>query len=308
MDAILLGILEGLTEFLPVSSTGHLILLSDRLGNGSEAHKTLDIVIQLGAVLAVALYYRARLAWLARGIVSRDPKSLRLALALAIAFMPAAVIGLLFHAWIKERLFGSVPVAWGLIAGGIVMVGVELFRKRTGAEGEDDLEAVTPRRALVIGLAQAFSLWPGASRSMTSIVGGQLAGLSTRAAAEFSFLLAIPTLGAATLYDFAKNGRALLAAPGGPLALALGLTAAFAVSLLVITAFLRYLRRIGLAPFGVYRVALGLVVLAFFSGAPSHPPLPSARPAEAPAAHAAPRALVYRRAPCPTRSTPPHAG
>ncbi|KYG03345.1 UDP-diphosphatase, partial [Sorangium cellulosum] len=247
-DAVLLGVLEGLTEFLPVSSTGHLILLGAWLGHESEAAKTLDIVIQLGAVLAVVVYFRERLAVTVRGIFRRDPDSLRLALALAFAFFPAALVGLLFHKAIKAHLFGPGPVAVALIAGGFLMIGVESARRRRPDQGAPRVEDVTLQRALAIGVAQCFSLWPGASRSMTTIVGGQLSGLSTAAAAEFSFLLAIPTLGAATVFDLAKNGRALLDAPGGAAALAVGLAVSFAVALLVIAVFLRYLKRYGLAP------------------------------------------------------------
>ena len=262
LDAVLLGVLEGLTEFLPVSSTGHLILLGAWLGHEDEAAKTLEIVIQLGAVLAVVVYYRARLRALLLGLARRDPASARLALALAIAFLPAALVGLAFHKAIKARLFGPGPVAAALIAGGVLMIAVEAARKRGTEPGLGRLEDVTPMRALTIGIAQCFALWPGASRSMTSIVGAQLSGLSTAAAAEFSFLLAIPTLGAATVFDMAKNGRALLEMPGGPTALAVGLVTSFAVALAVIAGFLRYLKRYGLAPFGWYRVALGAVVLA----------------------------------------------
>jgi undecaprenyl-diphosphatase len=259
LAAALLGVLEGLTEFLPVSSTGHLILLGDRLGKQDDATKTLEIVIQLGAVLACALFYRARLAKLAVGVARRQPGELRLLLALAIAFVPAAVVGLVAHRAIKDHLFKPLPVAAALILGGVVMIVVERRRRDGGLEG---LEHVTPRRALAIGLAQCFSLWPGASRAMTTIVGGQLAGLSTATAAEFSFLLAIPMLGAATLFDLAKNGKTLLAAPGGASALVIGLAVSFVVAFVVIAAFLRYLKRVGLAPFGVYRILLGVVVIA----------------------------------------------
>jgi undecaprenyl-diphosphatase len=264
--AILLGALEGLTEFLPVSSTGHLILLGEHLGSHGDAEKTLDIVIQLGAVIAVVVYYRARLGALIEGLLRRDPASRRLFLALAIAFVPAAVVGLALHKAIKERLFGAGPVAIALIVGGVLMIVIEWVRGRRRASTAtaplaQGLEAITPRRALVIGLAQCLALWPGASRSMTTIVGGQLTGLSTATAAEFSFLLAIPTLGAATAFDLVKNGPALLNAPGGGVALVVGLVTAFAVAMLVIAAFLRYLGRFGLMPFGVYRILLGAVVL-----------------------------------------------
>ncbi|WP_437851342.1 undecaprenyl-diphosphate phosphatase [Sorangium sp. So ce363] len=280
-DAVLLGVLEGLTEFLPVSSTGHLILLGAWLGHQSEAAKTLDIVIQLGAVLAVVVYFRERLSTTVRGMVRRDPDSLRLALALAFAFLPAAVVGLLFHKAIKAHLFGPGPVAAALIVGGFLMIGVESVRRRRPDQGAPRVEDVTLQRALAIGFAQCFSLWPGASRSMTTIVGGQLSGLSTAAAAEFSFLLAIPTLGAATVFDLVKNGRALLDAPGGIVALVVGLAVSFAVALLVIAVFLRYLKRYGLAPFGWYRVALGALVLWLWIASRS-------APAEAGAAAASP--------------------
>jgi undecaprenyl-diphosphatase len=259
--AFLLGVLEGLTEFLPVSSTGHLILLGSRLGYESETAKTLDVVIQLGAVIAVIVYYRARLAELVRGLFQRNPTSVRLAVALGIAFLPAAAVGFAFQKVIEKRLFGPIPVAQALIAGGVLMMGIELFRRRRGVAGEARLEAVTPRRALIVGIAQCFSLWPGTSRSMSTIVGGQLSGLSTATAADFSFLLAIPTLGAATMYKLGKSGGALLDVPGGASALIIGTVVSFVVALLVISAFLRYLKRFGLIPFGIYRIMLGAAVL-----------------------------------------------
>lgn len=283
LEAFLLGALEGLTEFLPVSSTGHLILLGSRLGYEDETSKTFDVVIQLGAVIAVVVYYRARLKGLLGGVLRRDPASMRLALCLGIAFVPAAVVGLLFQKSIERLLFGPIPVAEALIAGGVVMIGIEVWRKRRADPGKEALADVTPRRALAIGVAQCFSLWPGTSRSMSTIIGGQLSGLSTAAAADFSFLLAIPTLGAATMYKLVKNGRALLAAPGGASALAIGMVVSFVVALLVISAFLRYLKRFGLMPFGVYRIILGSVVLILAADHPTAP-LHAGDAAEAPSA------------------------
>jgi len=266
LDALLLGTLEGLTEFLPVSSTGHLILLGTVLGHNDDAAKTLDVVIQLGAVIAVVVYYRARISRLIRGLLHKDPASLRLTAALAVAFVPAAFVGLAFHRVIKERLFGPGPVGLALVVGGVLMMAVEMVRRRRGvtesaADDDAELADVTLGRAAVIGLCQCFALWPGASRSMTTIVGGQLAGLSTKAAADFSFLLAIPTLGAATVFDLVKGGSALFASPDGRASLGIGLSTSFVVALLVIAAFLRYLKRFGLSPFGLYRVALGALVL-----------------------------------------------
>lgn len=262
MDAFLLGLIEGLTEFLPVSSTGHLILLGNWLGHSDEASKTLDIVIQLGAVLAVVVYYRQRLWDLVKGCSKRDAASLQLGAAVAIAFIPAAVVGLLLHGIIKKHLFGPRPVGLALIVGGIVMLVVEVLRAKKEKPQVEDLGQVTLGKAFAIGVAQCFSLWPGASRSMTTIVGGQMVGLGTATAAEFSFLLAIPTLGAATVFDLYKNGRALLDSPAGPTSLVIGIVVSFVVAWVVIATFLRYLKRFGLAPFGVYRIVLGAVVLA----------------------------------------------
>ncbi|MBM4373728.1 MAG: undecaprenyl-diphosphate phosphatase [Deltaproteobacteria bacterium] len=258
--ALLLGLVEGLTELLPVSSTGHLILLDAVLAHEGEAAKTLDIVIQLGAVLAIALYFRARLTEHARGVLARRPESLRLASALALAFLPAAVVGLALHRWIKAHLFGPGPVALALALGGVAMLAAERWQR--SHPGESGLERVTWRSGLVIGLCQCLALWPGASRSMTTIVGGKLCRLDTRTSAEFSFLLALPTLGAATLFDLAKNGRLLLELPGGASALAVGTAVSFVVTWLVLDLFLKHVPRLGLAPFALYRLVLaGVVVL-----------------------------------------------
>jgi undecaprenyl-diphosphatase len=243
-----------------VSSTGHLVLLGHGLGHEDDAAKSLSIVIQLGAVVAVIVYFRKLLGDLARGILRREPDKLRLVLALGIAFLPAALIGFFFHGIIKDRLFGPVPVAIALVAGGVLMIGTELALKDKVVHDEG-VQSVTLKQALAVGAAQCLSLWPGMSRSMTTIVGGQIAGLKTATAAEFSFLLSIPVLGAATVFDLVKSRDVLLAAPGGGATLGAGLAAAFVVSLLVIAAFLRYLKRFGLVPFGIYRVLIGALVL-----------------------------------------------
>jgi undecaprenyl-diphosphatase len=262
LHAFLLGVLEGLTEFLPVSSTGHLFLLGLLFGHADEATKALDIVMQLGAVIAVIVYYRARLSSIARGVIKREPASLRLLLALALGFLPAGLVGLAFHKFIKSSLMSAGPIAGALIVGGIVMLVIEATRARKGDKGLDGLEHVSPKRALIIGVSQCFSLWPGTSRSMATIAGGQLSGLSTATAAEFSFLLAIPTLGAATVFDLIKHGHEIAAAPGGAIALFVSMSVSFAVALLVIAGFISYLKRFGLAPFGWYRIVLGVVVIA----------------------------------------------
>ena len=262
--AALLGLVEGLTEFLPVSSTGHLILVSHWLGSVDEGAKSFDIVIQLGAILAVVVHYRRLFADRVRGLLEGDPASRRLFGALAIAFIPAALVGLVLGKTIKRLLFGPLPVAAALLVGGIVMIVVERLRKARHVEGESGTEHVTFERALLIGVGQCFALWPGMSRSMSTIVAGQLAGLSTATAAEFSFLLSVPTLGAATLYEVFK-ARHELAHGGGAPQLVVGLVVSFVVAWLVIAAFLRYLSRRGLEPFGYYRIALAVLVLALSS-------------------------------------------
>lgn len=253
--ALLLGVVEGLTEYLPVSSTGHLVIVARLLGRQAGSF---EIVIQLGAILAVVVHFRALLASHVAGILARKKASIDFARAIAIGFVPIAILGKLFGHAIKDRLFHPVPIAIALAVGGALMIAIE---RRVAARGEEGLERVTPMRALYIGLGQCFALLPGASRSMCTIVAGRLCGLSNATAAEFSFLLGVPTLGAATLYEAWKS-RAELAQNGAP-AVALGLVTSFFVAWAVVAAFLRYLQSRGLAPFGVYRIVLAALVLAF---------------------------------------------
>ena len=176
--AILLGVVEGLTEYLPVSSTGHLALAGRMLGLPDDAAtSSFEIVIQLGAILAVVVHYRVLLTDRVRGLFQGEAISIRLAVALAIAFAPAAVLGLLFRKAIKEHLFKPLPIALALIVGGVIMIVTERLRARRAEPGEDGLERVTPKRALAIGLGQCLSLWPGSSRSMCTIVAGQFTGI-----------------------------------------------------------------------------------------------------------------------------------
>jgi undecaprenyl-diphosphatase len=260
LTAVLLGIVEGLTEYLPVSSTGHLILAGKLLGAEGPGLDSFEIVIQLGAVLAVVVEYRKLLAERAAGLFSGRPESRALLVALAIGFLPAAVIGLLFRKTIKAHLFGPLPVAAALLLGGVVMIVVERWRARRRITGLEGLEHVTPKRALIIGLGQCISLWPGSSRSMCTIVAGQFAGLSTATAAEFSFLLALPVLGAATLYEGFKARHELMA-DVGIANLVIGLVVSFLVAWAVIAMFIRYLQRRGLEAFGYYRILAAVVVL-----------------------------------------------
>lgn len=274
--AALLGIVEGVTEYLPVSSTGHLILAGHALGHTGDAIDSFDIVIQLGAILAVLVHYRRLLLERSRGLLRRERASTQLLLALVLGFAPTAVAGLLLRKKIKALLFGPGPVAIALVVGGIAMIAIELVRagraksrlELAGASGEGKgagagaglvgLEHVTPRRAFLIGLGQCLSMWPGSSRSMCTIVAGQLTGLSTATAAEFSFLLGLPTLGAATVYEAYKS-REVLGQLGGA-NVVIGLVVSFVVAWAVIAAFLAYLKKRGLVPFGVYRILLGALV------------------------------------------------
>jgi undecaprenyl-diphosphatase len=260
LTAAILGLVEGITEYLPVSSTGHLILTGRLLALEGEASKSFEIVIQLGAILAVVIHYRRLLAERGTGLLHGDKRAVDLAVALAVAFVPAALVGVVARTAIKAHLFGTLPVAFALAAGGVVMIAVERWRRARKVRGLDGLEHIGVRRALAIGIGQCFALWPGASRSMCTIVAGQLAGLSTATAAEFSFLLALPTLGAATLYEGYK-ARHELASSIGWLSLAIGLSVSFLVAWAAIAGFLAYLRKRGLEPFGWYRIILSAVVL-----------------------------------------------
>jgi undecaprenyl-diphosphatase len=258
--AALLGFVEGVTEYLPVSSTGHLILVGHFVGSEGEGSKSFDIVIQLGAILAVVVHYRVLLAARAKDLLAGGREGMHLFGALLLAFIPTAVAGLLFRKVIRERLFGPLPVAIALVVGGVLMIIVERLRAAKKIEGQTGLAYITPGRAFAIGLGQCFSLWPGASRSMCTIVAGQLVGLSTATAAEFSFLLALPTLGAATLYELYKGRHDLLDSVGIS-QLLVGLVVSFAVAWAVVASFVRYLQHRGLEPFGYYRIAVAIAVL-----------------------------------------------
>jgi len=254
--ALALGIVEGLTEFLPVSSTGHLILAGDLLGFSGEKAKVFEIVIQTGAMLAIVWEYRAKFGGVLAGLAS-DRSAQRFALNLVIAFLPAAVLGLLFGSLIKTYLFHAVPVALAFIVGAFVILWAE---RRDRAPRVSDVDAMTSLDALKVGIAQAFALIPGTSRSGATIIGGMLFGLSRRAATEFSFFLAVPTLIAAGAYDFWKN-RALFDSSDIGM-FTVGSTAAFASAFLCVRWLLRYIASHDFKPFAWYRIAFGAVVLA----------------------------------------------
>jgi len=256
--ALLLGLVEGITEFLPISSTGHLILVGRMCGLTGVRAEVFEIFIQLGAVLAVVVEYRAKLVAVARGALT-DVAARAFVMNVAIAFAPAAVVGLLTHHWISEHLFGPRTVAAALIVGAIAILVVERTRRVVAVARAED---VGPMRALWIGLAQCVSLWPGFSRSAATILGGLLCGVERRAATEFSFFLAIPTLGAATVYDLLKKHDALVR--GDMAWLLIATLVSFLVAWAAIRWLLRFVSTHDLTPFGWYRIVLGLVVLAAF--------------------------------------------
>jgi undecaprenyl-diphosphatase len=260
LTAAVLGVVEGLTEFLPVSSTGHLIVAGSLLGYTGDKAKLFEIVIQAGAILAVCWEYRARLVAVASGIFS-ERAAQRFILNLFVAFLPAAVLGLAFNKVIKASLFAPVPVASAFIVGALVILWAERRQRRNpSAVRIDSVDAMRWTDALKIGCAQAFALIPGTSRSGATIIGGMLFGLSRTAATEFSFFLAIPTLFAATAYEFVKN-RDLLA--GGDLSMiAVGFVVAFVSAFFVVRWLLRYVAHHDFVPFAWYRIAFGALILA----------------------------------------------
>ena len=255
IKALILGVVEGLTEFLPVSSTGHLILASDLLDFNDEKGKVFEIVIQTGAMLAIVWEYRAKFAGVIAGL-ARDRDARRFVMNLVIAFMPAAVLGLAFGSHIKAALFKPVPVAIAFIVGGFVILWAERREHRIAVESVDDMRWTD---ALKVGCAQAFALIPGTSRSGATIIGGLLFGLSRRAATEFSFFLAVPTLIAAGAYDFYKN-RALFDA-GDIGVFTVGTVASFISAFLCVRWLLRYIASHDFTVFAWYRIAFGIVVL-----------------------------------------------
>ena len=257
--ALLLGIVEGLTEFLPVSSTGHLIVAGSLLGYTGERAKVFEIAIQSGAMLAVVWEFRERFGRAIAGLAS-DPAARRFALNLAIAFVPAAALGFLFGSAIQHALFAPVPVAIAFVVGAFVILWAERRQRlQPSTVRVADVDAMTPLDALKVGVAQAFALIPGTSRSGATIIGGMLFGLSRQAATEFSFHLAVPTLLAAGGYSLWKS-RDLLSAADLP-AFGVGFAAAFVSAFLCIRWLIRYVSRHDFVPFAWYRIAFGAVIL-----------------------------------------------
>lgn len=264
-SVLILGLIEGVTEFLPISSTGHLIVAAHLLGETGNAATVFEVVIQLGAIAAICWHYRRRLQDMAANLLNPHSASARLARQLVIAFLPAAFLGFFLHGTIKAHLFTPQTVALALIVGGVVIILVERRPRPPRLHG---LEGLSNRDALLIGCAQALALFPGVSRAGATIVGGLLRGLDRKCAAEFSFLLALPTMFAAASYDLYQNAAllnsALLAQIAG------GFAVAFVAALLTVRALLHFISRYKFTPFGWYRIAFGGIILlapSLFGGA-----------------------------------------
>jgi len=254
--AALLGIIEGLTEFLPVSSTGHQILAERLIGR--PVPEPFIVMIQLGAIMALVVVYFRKIMSVVLGLPT-SPQARRFTYALLLAFFPAVVLGVVFHDFIKTVLFSPVTVSIALVIGGVIMLLAERYRPAPVVHDVDDLPL---SKALFIGLAQCVALIPGVSRSGATIVGAMMLGVDRRAAAEFSFFLSMPTMLGAFAYDFWKTKDAL--APNDYGLIATGLVFAFVSALLIVKPFLDYVGRAGFAPFAWYRIVLGTAMLAIF--------------------------------------------
>jgi len=254
--AVLLGFVEGLTEFIPVSSTGHLILLVDLLGFQGPPGRVFEVVIQLGAILAVCFHYRERLWW-AGTRFAFDPGARRLVVNLVAAFAPAVVIGVLAHDFIKSVLFSPWVVCTSLVVGGIAILVIERLRPRPDTF---EMEGLSVGRAFRIGLCQTVAMIPGVSRSGATIMGALLLRVDRKAATEFSFFLAIPTMLGAVVYDLYKN-REALAQSSEVWLLGVGFAAAFVAALLTVRTVIGFVSRHGFVPFAYYRIVLGVVMM-----------------------------------------------
>jgi undecaprenyl-diphosphatase len=255
LKALILGIVEGLTEFIPVSSTGHLIIASSLLDFTGDQAKVFAIVIQMGAILAVCWLFRERLMWVARGL-HNDRRAQKFAINLAVGFMPAAVLGVLLHSTIKTYLFSPLTVAAALVVGGVIILLVE---SREHKPRVTDIDDMTWRDALKVGFAQTVAMFPGVSRSGATIIGGMLFGLSRQTATLFSFFLAIPTMLGAAVYDGWKNWD-LLSVEDLPV-FAIGFIAAFFAAFFTVRALIAYIAKHNFRPFAWYRIAFGGLVL-----------------------------------------------
>jgi undecaprenyl-diphosphatase len=286
-QAFILGVIEGITEYLPISSTGHLLLAQHFMGIGTgdavdkAAADAFAICIQGGAILAVLGLYYKRSLQMAMGLLGKDPEGLRLALVVLAGFLPAAVLGLILNDWIEAKLFSPWPITAALFIGGVAILGVSWMRRKKGMRGEGrELMELTWKLALIIGLLQCVAMWPGTSRSLMTIVGGVLVGLSLRAAVEYSFLLGVLTLTAATVkkaiwpvsgegipleYDAFFGGTRLMFDHYGAMPLVIGVIAATVSAALAVKWLVNYLQRHGLEVFGWYRIGLSVIVGVLFA-------------------------------------------
>lgn len=259
LKALFLGLIEGLTEFLPISSTGHLILFGHLIDFQSDSGRAFEVIIQLGAILAVCWLYRQKIVDLLKGFFSGDMHARRFAVNVFLAFLPAVVIGIFAVDFIKQVLFSPLVVACALIIGGLIIFAVEAkeFKPRT-IEATD----ITFKQAILVGFAQCLAMIPGTSRSGATIIGGILSGLSRKAATEFSFFLAMPTMLGAATYDLIRNASVL--SSDNMMNIAAGFAAAFIAALLVVKALVKFVEKHTLRVFAWYRVILGVVLLIVF--------------------------------------------
>jgi undecaprenyl-diphosphatase len=264
ITAVLLGIVEGLTEFIPVSSTGHLILASVVFGYDAETWKVFNVVIQLGAILAVIVQYWRTFWAVGAGLLRLEPMSFRFVRNILLGFLPSAVIGLALKKYIDIMLGSPLIVGWALVAGGIAILAVERWAKPGPASGVAQLPA---RQALGVGFLQCLAMVPGVSRSGATIMGALAMGIERRTAAEFSFFLAVPTMLGATTLELWGSRHALSAGlgPVGWSEIAVGFVVAFIVALVVIKAFVAFVSRSGFAPFAWYRIVAGILAIVLLS-------------------------------------------
>lgn len=255
VKAILMGLVEGLTEFLPVSSTGHLILFGDAIKFNSASASVFDVVIQMGAIAAVLIAYFRRFSHVAVSFF-KEKQSQNFIWLLLLAFLPAAIFGALLHSAIKEHLFNPTVVAYSLIIGGVIMLAIDRLPLKIKVS---DVDSMSFMDAIKIGFYQCLAMIPGVSRSGATIIGGMVSGLDKKTAAEFSFFLAVPTLSAAALYDLYKSWSQLTVDDLG--LMAVGFVSSFVFAMLVVTYFIKLIVRFGFMPFALYRIVLGAVIL-----------------------------------------------
>ena len=267
LQAVILGFVEGATEYLPVSSTGHLLIVQRLLGMDSnerqlEAAHSLAICIQSGAILAVVMLYFGRIRQMVSGAIGRDSDGLRILINLIVAFSPAAVTGLIFNKWIKQHLFGVLPVAVALFVGGVIILMQTRSRQKADSDSGKEMAQMSWQDALFVGVVQCLAFWPGFSRSLATILGCRFAGVRMMAAVEFSFLLGLITLTAATAYEGLKNGAEMISDYGAAMPL-IALITAFFAAVVSVRFMVNALGKYGLAPFGYYRIILAVVCVVW---------------------------------------------